>query len=1309
MHDPIIERNLWYLHDGQRITLDQADLITRTESLVILGEAGMGKSHLLRWLAKFPECAFCTARQLVGRPNPRSLLGAATVLLIDGLDEISAGKEGDAVDQVLRKLGELDFPRFVMSCRVTDWRSATGIEAIREQYSSPPIEFHLEPMSEDDALSFLAASLGPDRAAEVIRHLDSRGLSALFENPQTLELVGKVAETGSFPDSKTDLFQRATGLLRLEINASKSERSPAAVDAFDAAGAAFAAMILTGREAIVRFASFARLEDDLPVQEIARFPGGTSIVAMLDTRLFKAIAPGRFGYLHRRIGEFLGAQWLAKQANSPRSRRRLLELFQGNGLVPSSLRGIHAWLARDASLARSIIEADPLGVIEYGDTDSLMPSEARKLLSCLRDVAEANPFHYDWGFPSARSLFQPNLLPTVRQEITSPQAPFALRRYLIRSTKGSMAVRLLESDLNGIILDSKEVYGIRNDAADSLVGHVKDDYWQTVIWRLTAMGDDDSARLGIEILGGVGCHVVDDRSIVELVLVAAAGEARMAGVLYPLEVKFPEGRLEGVLDRLSDAVSTLGDEDGDQPRLSSLTDFFYTLLIRRLNLGNLDAPKVWAWLAPFDCTVGYPADSRKAVHSWFAQNVGFRRAVQRFVVLEESGGDSVLNRLYKLGRRSSGLRPIIPDIAALLGTLEPNNHADERWRELVRLAPLEDDVRAAARPFLLARPRLSAWMDEISNPPLEQWQSEDEERTRLRREERENRIAGTRRHYLQHIDEIRSGVSEFLIGPAQAYMNRYSDLDRNLAPNARVAQWLGEDVAGAVREGFEAHILNRDQSQAAMEVGETFSRDKFRSAWVVTAAALAERTITGKGYADISNERLLEGFSILRGSGVNAWARIHELEESIAAEVLRRGLYREASICLLEPQLAARREHVSGLYQFARHSADVNVAAELALHWLEKFKDLPTSVEEELLGRVLHSNLARELRDLVTVREQLPDGGRARIWNAVGLVVDFDRVAERLEKISVDPELLWKLRDLGETKSGTIFDPVFGPRQIEWIVSNFRQHWPLAHFPLGGATGDQNPWDASEYLSRLLRRLGGDHSDQAVSALTRLKAAPLDGYIELIRSIASEQARLRVDARYIPPSLDAIEAVVCDMPPKTMSDLQAVMLEEFAIVQSKIKSDDAESWRGFFADSGTSHGEERCRDHLLGMLRQSSSGIEFLPETHVGGDKEVDITCSIGNMRLPIEVKGQWNKQLWEAADSQLDRLYTVDWKAERRGIYLVLWFGKDVDKSKRLTSPGRGKSLPETPGDLLAALASGSKAAREGRVSIVVLDLIRR
>jgi hypothetical protein len=89
-------------------------------------------------------------------------------------------------------------------------------------------------------------------------------------------------------------------------------------------------------------------------------------------------------------------------------------------------------------------------------------------------------------------------------------------------------------------------------------------------------------------------------------------------------------------------------------------------------------------------------------------------------------------------------------------------------------------------------------------------------------------------------------------------------------------------------------------------------------------------------------------------------------------------------------------------------------------------------------------------------------------------------------------------------------------------------------------------------------------------------------------------------------------------------------------------------------------------------------------------------------------IKGQWHKDLWHAADTQLDRLYSNDWRADRKGIYLVFWFGPKVHKNKKLKSLGKGIKLPATASELRTALIEKSEVAKQGSIEVVVLDLAR-
>lgn len=74
----------------------------------------------------------------------------------------------------------------------------------------------------------------------------------------------------------------------------------------------------------------------------------------------------------------------------------------------------------------------------------------------------------------------------------------------------------------------------------------------------------------------------------------------------------------------------------------------------------------------------------------------------------------------------------------------------------------------------------------------------------------------------------------------------------------------------------------------------------------------------------------------------------------------------------------------------------------------------------------------------------------------------------------------------------------------------------------------------------------------------------------------------------------------------------------------------------------------------------------------------------------------------------QAGRWYPDLWRADGRGIYLVLWFGEKQPTNKRLRSPGLGTDRPATPDHLRQMLTSRSNAARDGRVIVVVLDIER-
>lgn len=1305
-HFITLERMLWHQAGGgsdERVRLRQSELIDLAEPLVVLGEAGMGKSTLLAWLAEQPGYAFCTARGLINRHDPGSLLGNASVIVVDALDEVVASRDGEAVDAVLRKLGELGYPRFVLSCRTADWRSATGAEAIREQYALKPLELYLEPLTESDISAWLTARLGSERAAEVSEHFAARGLGGMLGNPQTLQLVVDVVASGHLPETKQELFGRAVALMWRDHKASKAGRQPAEASGLDAAGAACAALILTGSEAVARAMVAGDGNGDLPVRDIALLPGGEMVDAALDTRLFRALGNDRFSYWHRSIGEFLGAQWLARHADTPRKRGRLLSLLRSQGLVPANLRGLHAWLAQDPNLAQDVIDTDPLGFIEYGDADVLTLSQARHLLAALQRETQRNPHYHAWHMAAAKGVFQAGFVDEIRRVIASDDTAFWLRSYLIESARGTPAVAALRGDLQRMLTERAIPLGLHMPIVDTLSSVLGDDDWRAIIQTLHHAHDTSTTRLILHILDVAGYHLVDDASIADLAVAATTADDKVIGVLFPLEQHLPLDRLDGVLDELVARIRVF-----DKPHQGLgeglLTGFAYALMARRLASAEVPARQLWAWLELAEAGTRYNDDEQSQVDAYLRNHDVLRREIQHLVLLELPEGGRISEREWLIANRSTGLNPSPEDIVALLGALDPANGSDTRWRDLVVRWGAEESVRDAACPFAANDPEQRAWLESLANPPPEpEWARARTEHQR----EQEERAKRIRDDYVAHIDEVRAGKLGAIIGPAQAYLNLLDDLRTELPAHRRVERWLGKELGEAAHAGFEAFLQAVPPEPLADDIVKAVCKNQMLTACCCIIAALAERLRRGIGFVDLPDERVMAGFFALRNGWFVHQAGIDGLEQYVEAEIMRRGLLETALRQYCEPQLRAGKEHIGGLDTLMRDEASMEFAARLALDWLGAFDPLPINVTRQLVSRVVHSGQAGSLRPYLDRHVAQAEPGQRAFLDAADVLVDFDRTTARLAQAGVAPELLWELRDLDGARTNKRQLPArLNPAVMEWVVASFRTLWPMRYRPSGGWVGNRNPWEASEYLIALLRRLALDCGEHATNAMHRLHAAATDGYTNTLASLVAEQARLRAEEAYVSPPLDAIAAVVNDDTPATIDDLMAVVLDELATVQAKIHSDDVESWKGFFDSAGVPLQEEPCRDYLVGLLRQGCREIHFEPEAHKAGDKEVDIACRCGKLCLPIEVKGQWHRDLWHAADTQLDRLYATDWQAERRGIYLVLWFGQQSAPNKRLAHAPQGVESPQTPADLKSALAARSAAVRDGRIAIVVLDV---
>lgn len=1326
MERPFIPRTLTYSDsNGDQAELRSDELPMGDAPQIILGEAGMGKTELMRRLGEANGACYVTARRLLRDPEPRLLIGNAGRLVIDALDEVPATHDGDAVDKVLGKLALAGYPRFVLSCRVADWRSATATSAIAEDYGSNPIEFQLAPLSRDEAVQFLAHSLTLARAQEVANHFAALGPADLLGNPQTLLMIETVAKTGSLPETRGELYERAVAELRREHKREK-EREPLANlsedSALNAAGAAFAALILTGKEAVSRAPSGSEAESDVHIGDVAALPGGADIDVVLGSRLFRGSNVGRFFPLHRTVAEFLGARWLAQQADTRRKRKRLLAMLQRDGLVPASLRGIHAWLARDPQLAPAVIVADPMGVVQYGDADRMTIEQGRALLAALKSLDASNPgFRSGWERHSIRGIVRSELIDDLRVAIGSGGGNYGFRALLLDALVGSPVAAMMSDQLRAALLNANDFHGLRDLAGHALAkapGRHAD--WPALVEALVALGDDESLRVAVEMLFTAGFELFDDDQIIATVFarVNQAGRSSLSGSLIDFAKKVPAERINGILDLLCARASQACVDKDEGHESDDLTDAAIILITRRLMIGDGPPLHLWAWIEPFNSHHGYHRKRRDEITSWLDSNTIARRMILQHVLLNPANEGNFSQRLWSLRRALAGLSISVDDVIALLATFGTPNRSTaaevERWKNVVQWAQHRPDagvkVRDAARAFAGKRKGLNQFLDQLEKPQDSPAARKYLHQRKKMERKRRAALAIQREDFGANISKVRAGVFGAIIDPAKAYLNMFNDLEQDECPLTRLDLWLGEDVRNAALEGFEAFYVG-GKPPSTTDLAESEAINRSWDARYIILAATAERLRTGAGFSDLPDERLFAAQISLEITPCEENKKLEGLKDAVEAELRNRAGAWEACLRLLiEPQLRERCDRISGLYAAVRRGADKDLLTALAIEWLDRFPEMSVSAEIYLIDRLAASNAVRDLKRISDARADAGwrDEAQRRRWQAVDILFDFPTAAVAHAGAGYrDPELIWALRHrTGKDLDAPIARQHLSPAQAAWIATEFRTAWPYTGHPEGSSIGDTNSWNASDFITSIVSHLGDDSSDEAIAALTSLRDGKSDGYTPYLQVVAAEQRRKRMEQDFAAPDLAMLRGAIEDTAPTTAADLQAVMLEELEVAQAKLDGHPVD-WRDdFFDEESRPKDEESCRHKILQMFGEYPMGILCAPEGQLANHKRADIQCTIEELMLPIEIKGQWHPKLWTAAETQLDRQYASDWRAEKYGIYLALWFGRSVAENKRPKAPPKGIAAPNTADEMQAALASALPAALQGRIAVVVLDL---
>jgi hypothetical protein len=1316
-------------------------------NLVLLGDAGAGKTHLFEEAASASGGQCLKARAFLLTPN----IPAGAALFIDALDETRSGRgDQDKVDALVQKLFDVSPMKLRISCRVADWLGETDLAAFQtyfQQHGGVTV-LALQTLSRSEQVSVLMASRSSGTSATsaeanaFLVEAENKGLGEFTLNPQNLLMLWDAVKAGQlWPTTRKELFELSTALLLREHNKAQQRREAGKFDGRelrDAAGAICAIRLVSDVLGVSLLGNGDGPE--LPSYRSLADVDADKAQAALGRRVFVAEPnPESMDYAHRTIAEYLGAGWIAAQVQNGLPIGRVLALIGIDWHPASELRGLHAWLAvLSPDNANRLIESDPYGALTYGDAASLSPGSRLYLLEALARLSEKDPWFRSgrWESPALGMLARPDMIESFRAILNSSTTNFGLRSVVVDALAAGPPMPAMFPDLVAVLAGEQLPFAQRAGAmtalerlgqsgTNALVAYCKGNPPLT----------ENALRLRTLIIAhrfSADFAAADVTSL--LADVMNCGTELAVGTLWVIRESLPFKAIPDVLNAIQPPVRTQP-PSAQTPRsrrsnLSQVGSTIVQILLRYLREAGGTAPPsdILRWLRlRFAFREQYRASRDDEIAAELKETPELLRAMtilyfdalpsheERFscwheyhsLILGTVARDDLSRCLIDcIARVPEGTKKeaLLFQIA-LAQCWTDEGWADKRFEELASLAE--------------RRPALKPIFDRGIHDDIPQWRRDETAREMAHKTKNARDLAATLANLSRDIADVRAGKAiGWLDWGAQIYFAQFDGLDDSLTQRERLVSVVGEDNARAVLEGFAALVKRPDLPSPADAA--TIAVTGQRGTWWIALLAGLEEAWEGREETDMFSDAFWR--SALAIQLVAPHFERNEQRRKIlrwreAIIEARPDLAREAYEGVSRVYLGSDKEHIDGLHDLLHEPALASFRDDVALALLDAFPFPPAYALADLLDHALAATARRD--DLLRIIRRVvagPPGDKPGHWDrwlVTGFLLSPSEFEPHLKaRLAVDRNAVWLLRDLtrGEYGESPTFPLTIA--QEETIIALAGGLFPVALHPSNVMHGNTNPWDAADFVHRMINSLSALPHAAATEALERLIANPVLGsYRDTLGHALAQQRTRRRDAEYHRPNWDEATAGFANGPPANVADLCALTVSQLEDIAVHIRSANTDIYKQFWnLDSWsrptTTRPEEACRDALLNLLRPHMIACEATaePEGHMVDDKRADIAVARPGMKVVIELKKDTHKDVWSAAQEQLDRFYTRDPEAKGFGIYGVFWFA--ATRGRKLPAAPNGIAEPKTAVEMAHSLRKLLPENVRARIALVVFDV---
>ena len=208
---------------------------------------------------------------------------------------------------------------------------------------------------------------------------------------------------------------------------------------------------------------------------------------------------------------------------------------------------------------------------------------------------------------------------------------------------------------------------------------------------------------------------------------------------------------------------------------------------------------------------------------------------------------------------------------------------------------------------------------------------------------------------------------------------------------------------------------------------------------------------------------------------------------------------------------------------------------------------------------------------------------------------------------------------------------------------------------------------------------------------------------------AYRQNAIRRETDFRHCDIERVIDVLDDHRPVNAADLAALTAELLSAISEDTRDGCLSDWRKYWNVDAHNRPlepkpENACRDYLSHdlKLRLKPFGATIHAEARYADDKRADLTVSLDDFSIPVEIKRSCHRSLWSSIRRQLIAKYTRDPGADGHGIYVVFWFG---DNEHCRPMAGHGPP-PKRAVDLESQLRDTLSHHERLKISIRVIDV---